>query len=51
MLSFLVSSPVQSMALPALGSGLGGLPWAIVRGRIEVALGKVALHVQVYEPL
>lgn len=49
--SFLVSSPVQSIALPALGAGLGGLPWATVRGRIELALGNLALHVQVYEPL
>ncbi|MDZ4187928.1 MAG: hypothetical protein U1D25_07470 [Hydrogenophaga sp.] len=49
--SFLVSNPVQSIVLPALGAGLGGLPWATVRGHIEVALGNLALHVQVYEPL
>jgi O-acetyl-ADP-ribose deacetylase (regulator of RNase III) len=49
--SFLVSNAVQSMALPALGAGLGGLPWATVRGHIEAALGDLAVDVRVYEPL
>ena len=49
--SFLVSNAVQSIALPALGVGLGGLPWAAVRGHIEVALDDLAVDVRVYEPL
>ena len=49
--SFLVSHPVQSIALPALGAGLGGLPWPLVRGHIESALGDLLVDVRVYEPL
>jgi O-acetyl-ADP-ribose deacetylase (regulator of RNase III) len=48
--SFLVSNAVESIALPALGAGLGGLPWAAVRGHIEAALGDFAVNVRVYEP-
>ena len=48
---FLVSKAVESIALPALGAGLGGLPWAEVRRHIEAALGNLALDVRVYEPL
>src|SRR5438094_1382872 len=32
------SKPIRSIALPPLGSGLGGLEWATVRPRIEAAL-------------
>lgn len=49
--SFLVRNAVASIALPALGAGLGGLPWAAVRGHIETALGDLAVDVRVYEPL
>lgn len=48
---FLMSNAVQSIALPALGAGLGGLPWAVVRGHIEAALGDLAVDVRMYEPL
>lgn len=48
--SFLVSNAVESIALPALGAGLGGLPWANVRGHIEAALGNLPVEVRVYEP-
>ena len=48
--SFLVSHTVQSIALPALGAGLGGLPWPLVRGHIESAFGDLPLDVRVYEP-
>jgi O-acetyl-ADP-ribose deacetylase (regulator of RNase III) len=42
---------IQSIAIPPLGSGLGGLRWADVRPRIEAALhGQNELHVMVYEP-
>jgi O-acetyl-ADP-ribose deacetylase (regulator of RNase III) len=49
--SFLVGNAVQSIALPALGAGLGGLSWAAVRGYIEAALGDLSVDVRVYEPL
>lgn len=48
---FMVSNTVLSIALPALGAGLGGLPWAAVRGHIEAALGDLQVDVRVYEPL
>ena len=48
--SFLVRNTVLSIALPALGAGLGGLPWAMVRGHIETALGALPVDVRVYEP-
>ena len=42
---------IKSLAVPALGSGLGGLDWAEVRPRIEAALGDLPdLDVLVYEP-
>lgn len=49
--SFLVGNTVESIALPALGAGLGGLPWAAVRGHIEAVLDDLAVDVRVYEPL
>lgn len=42
---------IRSIAIPPLGSGLGGLNWDDVRPRIEQALrGFNDLHVLVYEP-
>lgn len=42
---------ICSVALPPLGSGLGGLNWKRVRPRIEAALGGLGeLHVVVFEP-
>ena len=42
---------ISSIALPPLGSGLGGLEWSSVRPRIEAALKDLAdLKVVVYEP-
>ncbi len=42
---------IRSIAVPPLGSGLGGLNWNDVRPRIEEALGDIPdLHVIVYEP-
>ena len=38
---------IQSIALPPLGSGLGGLDWAAVRSRIETALGELSADVRV----
>ena len=43
---------IRSIAIPPLGSGLGGLNWAAVRPRIEAALRSVNdLHVIVFEPI
>jgi len=42
---------IRSIALPPLGSGLGGLDWRTVRARIEAALSALDLvHVIVFEP-
>ena len=43
---------IGSIALPPLGSGLGGLEWTEVRSRIEAALGALApaVSIVVFEP-
>lgn len=42
---------IRSIALPALGCGLGGLNWSEVRPRIETAMRAVEqVHVMVFEP-
>ncbi|MHB1505772.1 MAG: type II toxin-antitoxin system antitoxin DNA ADP-ribosyl glycohydrolase DarG [Sulfobacillus sp.] len=42
---------IHSIAIPPLGSGLGGLDWTEVRPRIEAALRPLAdLRVSLYEP-
>ena len=48
---FLLSHKVQSIAVPALGAGLGGLEWPAVRTHIEAAWGDLPVDVRVYEPL
>lgn len=43
---------IRSIAIPPLGSGLGGLDWTEVRPRIERALGELDdVQVLVYEPI
>lgn len=43
---------IHSPAVPALGAGLGGLPWPAVRERIVGALGELrAVRVIVFEPM
>jgi O-acetyl-ADP-ribose deacetylase (regulator of RNase III) len=46
----LIERDVRSVALPALGCGLGGLGWADVRERIEAALGDLPIRVLVFPP-
>jgi O-acetyl-ADP-ribose deacetylase (regulator of RNase III) len=42
---------IRSIAIPPLGSGLGGLSWADVRPRIEAALSHIKdLHAIIFEP-
>jgi len=43
---------IKSIAIPPLGSGLGGLNWTQVRSRIEHYLGNLeGIEVRVYEPM
>jgi O-acetyl-ADP-ribose deacetylase (regulator of RNase III) len=43
---------IRSIAIPPLGSGLGGLDWQVVRARIEAALAPLEdVRVEIYEPL
>ena len=45
------SREIQSIAIPPLGSGLGGLEWSRVRSRIESALREIDdIRVVVFEP-
>lgn len=41
---------VESVAIPPLGCGLGGLDWSDVRPRIAEALGDLPTRVMVFEP-
>jgi O-acetyl-ADP-ribose deacetylase (regulator of RNase III) len=46
----LIELDVQSVALPPLGCGLGGLSWPDVRARIEDGLADLQVRVLVFEP-
>jgi O-acetyl-ADP-ribose deacetylase (regulator of RNase III) len=51
LVDFIRSRSIGSVALPPLGSGLGGLEWPDVRARIESALADLSdVRVHVYEP-
>jgi O-acetyl-ADP-ribose deacetylase (regulator of RNase III) len=41
---------LKSIAIPALGCGLGGLKWDVVKVMIEIALGNIETDIYVYEP-
>lgn len=48
---FLERNAVRSVAIPALGAGLGGLAWPVVKREIEAALASLpSVDVQVFEP-
>ncbi|MBF0553615.1 MAG: macro domain-containing protein [Nitrospirae bacterium] len=42
---------ISSIAIPPLGSGLGGLRWDRVRRLIQKYLGDIPINIEVYEPL
>jgi len=49
--SLIARESIPSIALPPLGCGHGGLPWADVKAAIEDELGEVAdCEIEVYEP-
>ena len=41
---------IQSVAMPALGCGLGGLDWKTVRPLIEAAFANSPADVRLYKP-
>jgi O-acetyl-ADP-ribose deacetylase (regulator of RNase III) len=47
---FLIDNKVQSIAIPPLGAGNGGLDWVTVRDQIEIALAGLDTDVLVFEP-
>ena len=48
---FLTLNPVESLAMPALGCGNGGLDWEVVRPMISEYLAGVDTDIFVYTPL
>jgi O-acetyl-ADP-ribose deacetylase (regulator of RNase III) len=48
--AFLIENPVNSLAIPALGCGNGGLDWAIVKPMMEGYLSGLDIEITVYEP-
>lgn len=49
---FIAQHQVRSIAIPALGAGLGGLAWPDVRAAIESALAELDdVQITVYEPV
>lgn len=42
---------IQSLALPALGCGYGGLEWAEVRPLMQQYLGDLTIPIEIYAPL
>lgn len=47
---FLLENRVESVAIPPLGAGNGGLDWPLVREQIEAALGDLDVAITVFEP-
>lgn len=48
--NFLYYSGVGSIAIPALGCGLGGLKWEQVKDRIFLTLNGLNCSIELYEP-
>jgi len=47
---FIIDNNIQSIAIPPLGAGNGGLDWQQVKPKIEKALGDLKINILVYEP-
>ncbi|WP_028693363.1 type II toxin-antitoxin system antitoxin DNA ADP-ribosyl glycohydrolase DarG [Pseudomonas cremoricolorata] len=47
---FIIEQGLESIAIPPLGAGNGGLPWAVVRDQIEAVLGDLQADILVFEP-
>lgn len=47
---FLLDHAVESVAIPPLGAGNGGLDWAVVKEQIQAQLGDLDMDITVYEP-
>ena len=49
--NIIVKLNIQSIAIPALGAGLGGLDWNVVKNLIVSSLQDLDTDIIVYEPL
>lgn len=48
---FIIENHINSIAIPALGSGLGGLDWTLVKTEIEMILQDLTdVEILVFEP-
>lgn len=48
---FIIENQIQSIAIPALGSGLGGLDWTLVKNEIDKSLQDLTeVKILVFEP-
>lgn len=47
---WIIEKNIQSIAIPALGAGLGGLPWVDVKAQISESLKDLRVDILVFEP-
>ena len=50
LIGYVQRNKVDSIAIPPLGCGLGGLDWKVVKPKIENAANKINIRVVIYEP-
>lgn len=49
--AFIIANHIKSIAIPALGSGLGGLDWVLVKAQINDVLQELTeVQILVFEP-
>lgn len=48
--SIIIEKDWPAISLPAIGCGLGGLPWESVKAEIEEVLGGLTTTIQIYPP-
>lgn len=49
--NFMIESNISSIAIPALGTGNGGLNWQLVKSKIEYALSDLKnINIIIYQP-